>query len=143
MPVLWTVSHATRSVVISATGVVRLADMEECVRAIVTPATLSYRKLLDFSHARLVPSREGIEALSTYVREHRGTGTMGALAIVVGSDEVEHQARLFKSMEVADRAMEIFREPGIARVWLDAQPSPALPAWLDDAQSAGLPQGPN
>jgi len=133
MPLLWTVSHATRSVEISATGVVRLADMVECVRAIVTPATLSYRKLVDLGQARLTLSQAGIVTLSLYVREHRGTGPMGALAIVVGSDEVEQQARLFKSIEVADRAMEIFRDPIAARAWLNAQPAPGLPAWLADA----------
>src|SRR5882672_388962 len=132
MPVLWKVSHATRSVVISATGVIRLADMEECGRAIVMPATLSYRKLVDLGQAELAFGRDGVIALSKSIREHRGTGRTGALAIVVGSDEVEQQARHFKSLEVEDRPLKIFRDLATARAWLATQPSPVLPPWLED-----------
>jgi hypothetical protein len=132
MPVLGTVSHATRSVVISATGVIRLADMEECGRAIAIPATLSYRKLVDLRQAELAFGRAGVIALSKYIREHRGTGRTGALAIVVGSDEVEQQARQFKSLEVEDRPLKIFRDLAAARAWLDTQPSPMLPSWLEE-----------
>jgi hypothetical protein len=135
MPVHWRVSHSTRSVVISATGVIRLADMEECVQAIAMPATLSYRKLVDLGQAELTFGRDGIMALSRYVREHRGTGPMGALALVVGSAEVELQARQFTALEVADRPLKIFRDRGAARAWLDTQPSPVLPAWLEDETS--------
>lgn len=132
MPVLWTVSHAARSVVVSATGVLRLADMEECVQAVVMPATLSYRKLVDFGQAELAFGRDGVIALSRYIREHRGTRRMGALAIVVGSDALERLARQFKSLELEDRPLKIFRTTETARAWLDTQPSPILPAWLED-----------
>jgi hypothetical protein len=135
MPVHWKVSHGTRSVVISATGVIRLADMEECLRAVAMPATLSYRKLVDLGQAELAFDRDGVIALSRYVREHRGTGRMGALAIVVGSEEVEQQARQFKSLEVEDRPLQIFRDRGAARTWLDTQPPPPLPPWLEEETS--------
>ncbi len=137
MPVLWSVSHATRSVVISAEGVVRLGDMEECVRGIVMPATLSYRKLIDLAEAELALNREGVMALAKYVREHRGSGPTGAMAITVASDEIERQARLFQALTAADRPVKIFREREAARLWLDAQPAPALPAWLVDDAAAG------
>jgi stage II sporulation SpoAA-like protein len=139
MPIHWTVSHATRSVVITATGVIRLADMQECVRAIAMPATLSYRKLVDFGEAELAFGRDGVMALSRYIREHRGIGRMGALAIVVGSDAVEQQARQFRSLEVEDRPLKIFRDAEAARAWLDTQPSPLLPAWLELADEPLLP----
>jgi len=132
MPIFWTVSHDTRSVVISAIGVIRLADMEECLRAIAMPATLSYSKMVDLAQAELAFDRAGVIALSKYVREHRGTGRMGALAIVVGSDEVELLARQFKSLEVEDRPLKIFRDRGAARAWLDTQPTRVVPAWLED-----------
>jgi hypothetical protein len=132
MAVLWSVSHATRSVVISAEGVVCLGDMEECVRGIVMPATLSYRKLVDLAGAELALNRESVVALAKYVREHRGTGPTGAMAITVGSDEAERRARLFQALTLADRPVKIFRDRDAARLWLDEQPSPALPAWLED-----------
>jgi hypothetical protein len=140
MPVHWKVSHNTRSVVISATGIIRLADMEECGRAIAMPATLSYRKLVDLTQAELAFDRDGVIALSRYVREHRGTGRMGALAIVVGSEEVEQQARQFKSLEVEDRPLRIFRDRGAADAWLLTQPSRMLPPWLELGDEPALPQ---
>ena len=139
MPVHWRVSHSTRSVVISATGVIRLADMQECLHAVAMPATLSYRKLVDLAQAELAVDRDGVIALSRYVREHRGTGRMGALAIVVGSDAVEQQARQFKSLEVDDRPMKIFRDHTAAHDWLLTQPSPLLPPWLELPDEPALP----
>jgi len=136
MPVLWTVSHATRFVVISAKGAVHLEDMQECVRGIVMPATLSYSKLIDLVDAQLALSRDGIAALAEYVREHRGTGPTGALAIAVGSDEAERQARLFEALTAADRPAKVFRERAAARRWLNTQPSPSLPPWLEDTPEA-------
>ena len=144
MPVHWKVSHSTRSVVISATGVIRLADMEECLRAVAMPATLSYRKLVDLGQAELAVDRDGLIALSRYIREHRGTGRVGPLAIVVGSDEVAQQARQFRSLEVEDRPLKIFRDAEAATAWLDTQPSPLLPAAiklpLESARAYTLPK---
>jgi hypothetical protein len=139
MPIQWTISHTTRSVVIVATGVIGLAETEECVRAIAMPATLSYRKLIDLGEAELAFGRDGVMALSRYVREHRGMGRVGALAIVVGSDQVEQQARQFRSLELEDRPLKIFRDAKAARAWLDTQPSPLLPAWLELADEPPLP----
>src|SRR5262245_13531432 len=101
MPVHWTVFHATRQVVITARGIVHLSDMEECVEGIMTPATLSYRKLVDLSRGRAALSREDIATLATYARERSGSGPMGPLAITVGSDEAEQQARLFGILSAA------------------------------------------
>ena len=142
MPVLWTVSHSSRLVVISVKSAVLLKDMEECVEGIMTPATLSYRKLMDLSEGHLALSREDMVALAEYVREHSGTSPMGALAIMVASDEGEQQARLFESLSVVNRPLKIFRELQAARTWLDAQPSPALPLWLEEASPAARPEAP-
>jgi hypothetical protein len=132
MPVLWTAFHSTREVVISVDGVVHLKEMEECVEGALTPANRSYRKLVDLSKGRLALSRADIEALATYVRKLAGTGPMGALAITVGSAESEQQAQHFHSLSAADRPLKIFRDLQAARLWLNAQPSRALPLWLEE-----------
>jgi hypothetical protein len=44
---------------------------------------------------------------------------MGAVAIAVGSDESEQQLRLFGSLSVAQRPLEIFRELQAARARLE------------------------
>ena len=141
MPVVWNVFHSTREVVISVTGSVLLKEMEECVDGILTPATRSYRKLVNLVEGRLALAREDIAALAEYVRERRGPGPMGAVAIAVGSDESEQQFRLFDSLSVADRPLEIFRELQAARVWLNNQPSLALPTWLEEAKLAAQQDG--
>jgi len=135
MPVFWTVSHSTRLVVTSVKGVASLEDMKGCVAAIMTPATLSYRKLVDLSEGQLALSREDFLTLDEYVRKHSGIGPRGALAITVGSDDGERQAQLFASLSVADRPLKIFREPQAARAWLDTQPSCAFAPWLMEAAS--------
>jgi hypothetical protein len=132
MPILWTVFHSTREVVISVDGVSLLKEMEECVEGIMTPATRSYRKLVDLVKGRLALSLEDIEALAAYVRELGGTGPMGALAITVGSDASERQAQHFESLSVADRPLKIFRDLKAARAWLNTQPSRVLPLWLEE-----------
>ena len=136
MPVLWTVFHATREVVISVDGAVHLKDMEECAEGIMTPATRSYRKLVDLAKGRLALSREDIAALARYVHALGGPGPMGAVAITVGSDESEQQTRHFESLSAVDRPLKIFRDLQVARDWLNTQPSPAVPHWLEEAMPA-------
>ena len=134
MPVVWNVFHATREVVIFVTGVVLLKEMAECVDGILTPATRSYRKLVDLVEGRLALSREDIAALAEHVRERSESQPMGPVALVVCSDESEQQIRLFDSLSFAERPLEIFRELQAARVWLNNQPPPALPLWLEEPE---------
>ena len=133
MPVIWNVSHSTREVVISVTGAVLLKEMKECADGIMIPATRSYRKLVDMVEGRLALSREDIAALAEHVRERSQSGPMGAVAIAVGSNESAQQIRLFDSLSVAERPLEIFRELQAAREWLNSQPTPQLPQWLEEA----------
>jgi hypothetical protein len=136
MPVLWRVFHASRLVVISAQGVVRLDDMEECVEGIMAPATLSYRKLVHLAEGRLELTRDDVVTLAQFVRERRDNGPAGALAITVASDESEQQVRLFESLSAADRPLRTLRDPLAARAWLDTQPSNPRPPWGEEAHSA-------
>ncbi len=138
MPVLWDVFHSTRLVAITLTGAIRLKDVEDCIAKIMTPATLSYRKLVDVTEGSSMLSSENIVALAERVREHAGVGPIGALAIVAASNEGEQQARLFKSLSIANRPLGIFREPHTARAWLDAQPSHAPLPLLEEEREVSL-----
>jgi hypothetical protein len=132
MPVIWNVSHSSREVVILVQGVVHLKEMKECVDGILTPATRSYRKLVNLVEGHLALDRGDLAALAAFVRERSESQPRGAVAIAVGSDESEEQLRLFDSLTVADRPFEIFRELSAARAWLDHQPSPSRPLWLEE-----------
>jgi SpoIIAA-like len=120
MPVLWSVSHSTRLVAITVKGAIRLEDMEECVAGILTPATLSYRKLVDMTEGAPALSWQDIRALAEQVRERAGRSPLGALAIVAVSAQNEQQARLLGS--VSDRPWKLFRDVQSAQAWLDIHP---------------------
>ena len=128
------VFHSTREVIISATGVVPLKEMVECGDDILIPATRSYRKLLNLAVGRLTPDREDIAALAEHVRERSESRPMGAVAIVVGSNDSEQQLRLFDSLSFVERPLEIFRESQAAHAWPNKQRPPALPLWREKAE---------
>ena len=92
-------------------GVIRLKDMEDCVEGIMTPATLSYRKLVDMTEGSPALSRDDILTLGERVREHAGAHAMGALAVAAVCDESHRLMRLFKLLSVADRPMKSFGPP--------------------------------
>ena len=129
MPVLWAVVHSSRIVTITFRGVICRQDIDDCADGIMTPATLSYRKLVDLSQGALALSPQDIAALAEHAREYGRSGVMGALAIVARPDEHGPQALLFEALSVAvDRPMKVFRDLQAARDWLDAVPS-SVPAW--------------
>jgi hypothetical protein len=128
MPVLWNAFHSTRLVTITFDGVTCRKDLDDCMDGIMTPATLSYRKLVDLTHGSLALSREDIAALAERVREHGRAAPMGALAILVRPGEREQHALLFDALSAAaDRPLKVFSDAATARDWLDTiPPSPAF-----------------
>ena len=128
MPVLWAAFHSTRLVTITFKGVICRQDIDDCTDGILTPATLSYRKLVDLRQGSLALSPEDIAALAERVREHGRAGTMGALALIVEPGAHEKHGLLFEALSTAaDRPPKVFCNLQAARDWLD----PVL-------QSAGL-----
>lgn len=124
MPVLWAALHSTRLVTITFKGVISAKDIDEYMDGVLTPATLSYRKLVDLTEGSLSLTVDDITALTERVREHSRMGTMGAVAIAVGPDEQKRYGLLFDSVAaVADRPLKVFCDLQAARDWLDAAPS--------------------
>jgi hypothetical protein len=129
MPVLWAAFHSTRLVTITFKGVICRQDIDACTDGIITPATLSYRKLVDLRQGSLALSPEDIAALAEHARECGRSGVMGGLAIVALPDEQGPQALLFEALSIAaDRPLKIFTDLQAAWDWLDALP-PSVPAW--------------
>jgi hypothetical protein len=124
MPVLWAAFHSTRLVTITFKGVICRQDIDDCTDGIMTPATLSYRKLVDLTQGLLALSPQDIAALVERVREHGRAGPMGALAIVVLPGEHARHALLFEALSAAaDRPLKVFYDLTAAQDWLDALPS--------------------
>ena len=122
MPVRWAAFHSTRMVEITFAGVIRRQDMDDCADGIMTPATLSYRKLVDLRRSSLALSPADVAGLADRVRAHNRDRALGAVAFVSHGDE--QQSRLFEALSAAaDRPLKVFSDPQAARDWLDAAPS--------------------
>jgi hypothetical protein len=121
--VSWAVAHANRLVTITFKGVICRQDIGDCADGIMTPATLSYRKVVDLTEASL-PSRPGVmAALVEHAREHGRLGVMGPVAIVTFPAAQGRQARLFEALSAAaDRPLKVFTDPQAARDWLETVP---------------------
>lgn len=118
MPVQWGIDHATRMVVLTAEGSLRLADLEDCLAVMASAATLSYRKLVDLTSCSSGLSRDELLALSTRVNEFGNIVAMGPAAIVVASREIHEQARLFGTLTGPRRRLKIFDQRDKAFEWL-------------------------
>jgi hypothetical protein len=126
MPVLWGVIHSTRLVTITVKGATCRQDIDACTDGIMTPATLSYRKLLDLTQGSLTLSSEDVAALAERVRAHGRAGVIGPLAIVARPGDDKQQALLFEALSTAaDRPLRVFCDLEAARDWFDAIPPTA------------------
>lgn len=124
MPVLWAAFHSNRLVTITFMGVVGRKDIDDCADGIMTPATLSYPKLVDLTQGSLALSPDDIAALAERVRQHSRAGAMGAVALVTLPEKHEEQSLLFEALSTAaDRPLKVFCDRQAARTWLDAIPS--------------------
>jgi hypothetical protein len=139
MPIVWGVHHATRTVVATASGELRLADIEHYLDGLVAAATMTYRKVFDLTQGRLALSRDEMLALGAYIRGLESGGPMGKVAIIAVADEAYQQARLFETLVVADRPLKIFRDAEAAYEWLRVE----LPANIELARTgffSGAPE---
>jgi hypothetical protein len=117
---------------ITFAGVIRREDMDDCADGIMTPATLSYRKLVDLRECLLALSPADVAAIAERVRAHNRDKTLGAVAFV--AQEGGQQSRLFEALSVAaDRPLKVFSEARAAREWLDG-----IASHLDGAPTSSL-----
>jgi hypothetical protein len=131
MPIVWGVNHAARLVSAKATGELNRTDIEDYLDGLVAAATLSFRKVLDMAESRLALSGEDMAALGARIRGHESMGPIGNVAIIVGSDDLYNQIRLFESVVGADRPLKIFRDAEMAYAWLNV----GLPKGVELAQT--------
>jgi hypothetical protein len=122
MPIAWGVHHAIRTVVATASGELRLADLEHYLEGLAAAATLSYRKVFDLTHGRLALSRDEMLALGEHIRGLESMGSMGKVAVIAVVDEAYQQARLFETLVVAHRPLKVFRDAEAAYEWLKVEP---------------------
>jgi hypothetical protein len=126
MTLAWVIDHRTRMVVATGAGILRVEDFETALDELERPATLSYRKLVDLTRCSSALGTADMLDLNARIRGYSSMSALGALAIVVASDENYRQARLFEALDGTDRPMKIFRDIAAARDWLDGLAPPVL-----------------
>ena len=120
MPVMWAVFHSTRLVTITFRGLVTREDFDDYLDGVLTPATLSYRKLVDLTEGSVVLSAADIAGFTARVHEHGRAGTMGAVALAIRPNAQKQLALLVESLSAAaDRPLKVFGDLRTAREWLD------------------------
>ena len=124
MPLSWTISHPARTIIAVARDTVGLTDIERYLDAIMVASVIGYRKIFDMSNATFRLDDDEIMALGARIRAYASAGPIGPLAIVAATPESYDRARMFTTLAVADRPLQIFRELRLARQWLEAQPAP-------------------
>lgn len=120
MPVQWTISNPHRLVIAVARDELRLEDVENYLDGVAVADSLSYRKIFDTTHARIMLSDADMMALGARIRAYMKIGTLGPLAIVAVTDHAHQQACLFEVLAEGNRPIRIFRELHLAREWLDS-----------------------
>jgi hypothetical protein len=121
MPIAWTIDHDRRMLTAVCQGDVTLRDIEAYLDAVVVADAMPFRKLFDGTHGDAAITDEEMMALGARIRAYHGAGKMGALAIVVVTEQTHGLARLFGALAAADRPIKIFRDLRAARRWLEAQ----------------------
>ena len=119
MPVQWTISTPHRLVIAVARDDLRLDDVETSLDGIAVADALSYRKIFDTTHAKMMLSDADVMALGARIRAYLKMGSLGPLAIVAVTERAYQQARLFETLAEGNRPVRIFRELHHAREWLD------------------------
>src|SRR5437660_1297682 len=97
MPIQWDVRHATRTVIVTAEGILSRTDIEDFLDGMESAATLSYRKLIDMTRCLSALSIEDFGKLRARIAGDADLGPRGPAAIVATSEENLRQAELLRS----------------------------------------------
>ena len=128
MPLQLAIDHGTRTVVATGNGILRIEDIQGYFYSL-TPATLSYGKLLDLSDCSLDLTAQELAALAQEFNALGLSERLGPSAIVVTSEATYRQVSDFRAMTALTRPLQIFDQLDLAHAWLAANP------W--DPQGAG------
>lgn len=121
MPLHLAIDHATRTVVATGIGILRIEDIQGYYYSL-TPATLSYGKLLNLSDCSLDLTAQELVALAQEFNALRLSERLGPSAVVVRSEATYRQVSEFKAMTAMTRPLQIFDQLDVAYDWLITNP---------------------
>lgn len=135
VPLHWAIDHATRTVIATGNDALRAEDIQGYFYGL-TPATLSYGKLLNLAGCSLELSPQEVAALASQFNALGLSRRLGPAAVVVRSEAMHRQVSDFKALTVSTRQLEIFSEHDAAYTWLIANRSEPMSPFGDGAASA-------
>jgi hypothetical protein len=124
MPVHWTISHGSQTVVAVTKGQVTAADIEKYFAGVTADGAMSYAKIFEITHTPRALSDDSLKTLGQRMLFYAQHGQVGPVAIVAASDESYAQAEIFAQSATLNRPLMIFRESHLARQWLDERKPP-------------------
>src|SRR5437763_431373 len=107
VPLQLAIDHRARTVVATGSGTLRVEDIQGYFYGL-TPATLSYGKVLNLSHCSLELTAQELVALAQQFNALRLSARLGPSAIVAKSEATCRQVSHFKAMTALARPLQIF-----------------------------------
>jgi hypothetical protein len=118
MPLRWTISEERRLVVATAEGEVASREFSAYMVDLQEHNAFGYAKLFDVSRVASAIEDRTLRGLGDMVQKHGAMGTLGPIALVVGSEEHLAKAELYIAAASANRPIRIFRDAAAAQDWL-------------------------
>jgi hypothetical protein len=126
--IYYTVDHETRTVRVTARGVVAASDHEAHLRGLAAAGLFGYRRLEDYREAFVEGTREEMQRMLGVVQELRRTHRPARTAFVTMNDMFYGMLRMYEALH-AERGHQF-------RVFLDCAEAEA---WIRDGTSPGMP----
>lgn len=119
MAIKWTVSHPDRLITAVGEIPVKPTEIAHCNDEVVKAGLGRYRKLFDLTRLTTSLSRTDTRLAGARMMQHAYGHAFGPIAMVVSNEVAAESAGIFQAVSGADRHVQIFRDPYVARVWLD------------------------
>jgi hypothetical protein len=117
MPLTWTVDHARRLSVATATGSVSGADIERWIAERTRDGATGYRIIFDASAAQGALHPAELAAFSRFASERKPEGFDGALALIASSDAERDMGAYFARRTSGGRPCRVFSSVEAAQAW--------------------------
>jgi hypothetical protein len=120
MPLVWSISHPTRSVLVVVRGPLELPHLTGLLQTIDRAKASAYRKIIDIRYSRYPSSASTIRSFADIVQKRENDCEVGPIAIVSRLIAARTGALLFADLAQSKRLIKVFAERENARRWLDS-----------------------
>jgi hypothetical protein len=119
MGIKWAVSHPQRLITAVGEVSVTATDILRCIDEFAKTGISIYRKLFDLTQLTSAITQADLRLVAARLASNTFGHAFGPTAIVVVSEALAETARIFQAMTATNQQVQIFRDPYVARVWLD------------------------